>query len=161
MNRRFGQRNPTSWAATIAACQPMSKAVADDIMTKLHMAFTDLRNGSTDGDLFDRLAATVNVGIIRAEQIDPLCVGPMLAARDALVRCDEIMARHGRYGFDGPGLQAIAAGLEVYEEMLRNSTPQQMREAMSTSIARMNKQIAESVLSDSQIKGMDSTMQPL
>ena len=47
---------------------------------------------------------------------------------------------HGRYGFDGPGLLAMAAGLEVYEGMVRNSTPQRMREAMTASLARMRRQ---------------------
>jgi hypothetical protein len=134
--------NPTSWAETIAARQPMARGVADDVMAKLYSAFGDLKAGSTDDDLFDRLAAAINVGIVRAEQIDQACVAPMLDARDALIRCDDIRGRHGRYGFDGPGLLAMAAGLEVYEEMVRNSTPQQMREAMTASLARMRRQAA-------------------
>lgn len=134
--------NPTTWAAAIAARQAMSPAIARDIMAKLYSAFGDLKAGSSDDELFDRLAAAVNVGIVRAEQINPACIEPMLAARDALIRCDDIRGRHGRYGFDGPGLLAMAAGLEVYEEMVRNSTPQQMREAMTASIARMRRQVA-------------------
>ena len=140
MKRRV--KNLTSWAETIAARQPMARAVADDVMAKLYSAFGDLKAGSTDDDLFDRLAAAINVGILRAEQIDEACVAPMLGARDALIRCDDIRGRHGRYGFDGPGLLAMAAGLEVYEEMVRNSTPQQMREAMTASLARMRRQAA-------------------
>jgi hypothetical protein len=140
MKRR--RANPTSWAETIAARQPMARAVADDVMAKLYSAFGDLKAGSTDDDLFDRLAAAINVGIVRAEQIDQACVAPMLAARDALLRCDDIRGRHGRYGFDGQGLLAMTAGLEVYEEMVRNSTPQQMREAMTASITRMRRQVA-------------------
>ena len=142
MRRPNRRASPNSWAATIAARRTMVPAVADDVMTKLHSAFSDLKAGSTDDDLFDRLATSINVGIVRAEQIDELCVMPMLAMRDALIRCDEIRGKHGRYGFDGPGLQAMATGLEVYEEMVRNSTPQQMREAMTISIARMHRQAA-------------------
>jgi hypothetical protein len=140
MKRRV--KNLTSWAEMIAARQPMARSVADDVMAKLYSAFGDLKAGSTDDELFDRMAAAINVGIVRAEQIAPACVSPMLAARDALIRCDDIRGRHGRYGFDGPGLLAMAAGLEVYEEMVRNSTPQQMREAMTASIARMRRQAA-------------------
>ncbi|CAN7477654.1 hypothetical protein [Variovorax paradoxus] len=109
-------------------------------MTKLYSAFADLKAGSTDDDLFDRLASTINVGMVRAEQIDELCLAPLLAARDALIRCDAIRGRHGRYGFDGPGLQAMAAGLEVYEEMVRKSTPQQMHNALAESVARIGRQ---------------------
>lgn len=141
-NKRVRHVNPASWAETIAARQPMARAVADDVMAKLYSAFGDLKGGSTDDDLFDRLAAAINVGIVRAEQISSACVAPMLAARDALIRCDDIRGRHGRYGFDGPGLAAMAAGLDLYEEMVRNSTPQQMREAMTASLARMRRQAA-------------------
>ncbi|MCY1550534.1 hypothetical protein D9M68_867970 [compost metagenome] len=83
--------------------------------------------------MFDRLAACINVGLVRAEQIDPLCVTPMVAARDAMIRCDGIRGRHGRYGFDGLGLQAVVVALDVYEEILRNSTPRQMSEAAGIS----------------------------
>ena len=139
MNRAQRRSNPTAWAATIAASRQTEPAVADDVMTKLHMAFADLKAGSTDDDLFDRLAVSINVGLLRAEQINEVCVQPMLAARDALIRCDDIRGRHGRYGFDGPGLQAIADGLDVYEEMLRKSTPQQMTAALYLSVERMRK----------------------
>lgn len=134
--------NPHTWEAVIAASRPVDESLGIDIATKLQSAFADLKAGSTDDDLFDRLACAINLGLVRAEQIDELCVGPMLAARDALIRCDEIRGKHGRYGFDGPGLQAMAYGLEVYEEIMRNSTPLQMREAMTASIARMRQQEA-------------------
>lgn len=142
MSRAQRHADLTSWAHTISASRTMAPRLADEIMTKLHSAFQDLRSGSIDDELFDRIAASINIGIVRAEQIDPLCVVPMLAARDALIRCDEIRGRHGRYGFDGPGLQAMAAGLEVYEEMVRKSTPQQMRQAMTESMTRMRRQVA-------------------
>lgn len=84
-NKRVRHVSPTSWAETIAARQPMARAVADDVMAKLYSAFGDLKAGSTDDDLFDRLAAAINVGIVRAEQIDQACVAPMLGARDAQI----------------------------------------------------------------------------
>jgi len=125
--------NPAVWAQLIAARQDTHPETVTEVMTKLHDAFCRLRDGSTDDDLFDRLASCINVGLIRAEQIDAVCVTPMVAARDALIRCDGIRGRHGRYGFDGLGLQAVVTALDVYEEMLRNSTPQQMADAATTS----------------------------
>jgi len=150
--RRANHRKATApapsqntWAAVIAASQPTQPSVADESLTRLHAAFDDLRAGSTDDELFDRLASAINVGMVRAEQIDELCVPPMLAARDALIRCDAIRGKHGRYGFDGPGLQAMATGLEVYEEILRNSSPQQMTEALHHAMTRMRRQVAEEI----------------
>lgn len=140
MKRSF--KDHTAWVGVLAARQQTAEPVADDIMTKLHSAFKDLRAGSTDDDLFDRLAAAINVGLLRAEQIAPACVDAMLAARDALIQCDEIRGRHGRYGFNGPGLASMVAGLDLYEEMVRKSTPQQMRMAMTASLKRMRSQVA-------------------
>jgi len=141
MKRRT--KNPTAWAQAIAASRPMEPSVADEALARLHSAFADLRSGSTDDEIFDRVAMAINTGMVRAEQIDELCVQPMLAARDALLRCDAIRGRNGHYGFDGPGLQAMVAGLEVYEEMLRKSSPAQMQEAMRVSIHRMRQQRAQ------------------
>ena len=134
--------NSTAWAETIVQNRPTAPHLADQAMAKLYSAFADLKAGSVDHDLFDRLASAINIGMIRAEKIDPLCEQPMLAARDALIRCDAICNRHGRYGFDGPGIQAVATGLEVYEEILRKSTPAQMNAALHESRLRMEAQVA-------------------
>lgn len=142
MKRASRRASPVAWAITIAPRKTPTTFKGDDIMTKLYSAFADLKAGSADDDLFDRLASTINVGMVRAEQIDELCLAPLLAARDALIRCDAIRGRHGRYGFDGPGLQAMAAGLEVYEEMVRKSTPQQMHDALAESLACIRRQVA-------------------
>ncbi|KQX34660.1 hypothetical protein [Variovorax sp. Root434] len=125
--------DPAIWALLVQARQDTPAETVTETMTKLHDAFCQLRAGTMDDDMFDRLAACINVGLVRAEQIDPVCVAPLAAARDAMIRCDGIRGRHGHYGFDGLGLQAIAAGLEVYEEILRHSTPQQMAEAAGIS----------------------------
>jgi len=116
-------------------------AKSDDVATKLYSAFEGLKAGTTDDELFDRLASTLNAALIRAESIDELCLAPLQAAADALRRCELICTRHGRYGFDGPGLQAMAAGLKVCEEIIRNSSPKQMFDAFAESLARVHLQL--------------------
>lgn len=137
--RRTDVREPdrTAWAATLIRSSETDTGVALDIAIKLADAFNALRAGSTDDDLFDRLAAAVNVGLIRAEQIDPLLEQTMLAARDALVACAGIHARHGRYGFRGPDLQAMTDALEAYDAIVRASTPHQMQAALDESLRRI------------------------
>ncbi|QGW82117.1 hypothetical protein [Variovorax paradoxus] len=78
----------------------------------------------------------MNAAVIRAESIDELCLAPLQTAADAQHRCDAIRVRHGRYGFDGPGLHAMAAGLEVCEEIIRGSSSKQMFDAFAESLAR-------------------------
>lgn len=142
MKRNSRRVSPATFGAAIAARQAHSVPKGDDIMTKLYSAFADLKAGSTDDELFDRLSANLNAVMVRAEQIDELCLAPLHAAADALRRCDAIRGRHGRYGFDGPGLQAMAAGLEVCEAITRNSSPKQMFDAFVESLARVRRQLA-------------------
>lgn len=142
MKRNSRRASPATFGALIAARQVPTASKGDDIMTKLFSAFADLKAGSTDDELFDRLSATLNAVMVRAEQIDELCLAPLHAAADALKRCDAIRGRHGRYGFDGPGLQAMAASLEVCEAITRNSSPKQMLDAFVESVARMRRTLS-------------------
>jgi hypothetical protein len=56
---------------------------------------------------------------------------------DTLRRCDAIRGRHGRYGIDGLGLEAMAAGLEVCKEIIRSNSPNQMFDAFAESVSRI------------------------
>lgn len=143
MKRNSRRARAANFGAMIAARQVHASAKGDDIAAKLYSAFADLQAGSTDDELFDRLASTVNAALIRAESIDELCLAPLQDAADALRRCDAIRARHGRYGFDGPGLQAMAAGLEVCEEIIRNSSPKQMFDAFAESVTRIYRHLSK------------------
>lgn len=143
MKRNSRRASAATFGAMVAARQIHPSAKGDDIAAKLYSAFADLKAGSTDDELFDRLASTFNAALIRAESIDELCLAPLQDAADALRRCDAIRARHGRYGFDGPGLQAMAAGLEVCEEIIRNSSPKQMFDAFAESVTRIYCHLSE------------------
>lgn len=129
--------NPTTAFAVVGASRDMDAGLTRDIAIKLHDAFAQLCSGSTDDALFDRLAAAINVGMIRAEQIDPLLEASLVAGRDALMDCDRINGRHGHYGFTGPGMAAMKTALDDYETMVAASTPHQMQAALDESMRRM------------------------
>ncbi|MFZ2306791.1 MAG: hypothetical protein WAW73_20145 [Rhodoferax sp.] len=100
-------------------------------------AFERLKSGSGEPKDFDRLAGALNVGLIRAEAIDPLAEETMLAGIEAMKRCDGIWQRHGRYGFTGPDLTAVADAVQLYEGILSLSKPIQMEAAYKESARRM------------------------
>lgn len=135
--RRKYQAASTAWAYAIAANQEMDQAHATSIMVLIRTAFERLKSGAGEDDDFDRLAVSINVGIVRAEAIDPLAVTYMLQGRDALIEADRIMGEHGRYGFTGPALIAIGEALDLYEQILRKSTPRQMELAANESARQM------------------------
>ncbi len=102
----------------------------------IRLAFEALRTGlGTENDFHD-LAAAINTTMVRSEDVDPLCELTAVSARDALMRCWHRHERTGRWGFDGPGLSEIEAGISLHEELIRNSTPLQMIEALRIVMAR-------------------------
>jgi hypothetical protein len=108
----------------ITACQPFPEAEVTRILIKVHDAFAQLRNGSADVDLFDRMAAVLNVGMVRCEAIGQQGV--------------EVFKRAKRFGFTGPGLVAMRLAIALYEEILRASTPRQMADAQQECIRRIS-----------------------
>lgn len=130
-------RNPTSWAAAIANSQPTPAADVTRIMVSARMSYERLKLGDAPASDFERLAAVLNVGLIRAESIAPEVVEAMKEAIEALLHCHSLHQRHGRWGFTGPGLQAMNAALELYEQILAQSSPLQMEAAVKESYRRM------------------------
>lgn len=121
----------------IAACQPFPASEITRILVKVHDAFAQLRNGSADIDLFDRLAAVLNVGLIRSEGIGQAGVDVFKRAQAALMEADAIYGRHKHFGFTGPGLEAMKEAIALYEEILKASTPRQMATAQDECMRRV------------------------
>lgn len=121
----------------LAANQPFPEAELNRILLKVHDAFAHLRGGGADVDLFDRMACVLNVGMVRSEAIGQAGVDLFLEAQAALMEADAIYGRHGKYGFTGPGLDAMRQAVGLYEEILRASTPLQMARAQEECMRRV------------------------
>jgi hypothetical protein len=143
MSRKSSPRKPRSGMHPldlITACQPYPKARADEILLRVHSAYEHLKTGGADDDLFDRLGAAINVGLIRAEEIGGPAsegAGVFVRAVGALIECDAMKTRHGHYGFTGPALGIMAEAIELYEAIVRASTPLQMHRAQEEVIRRV------------------------
>lgn len=121
----------------ITACQPFPDAEITRILLKVHDAFVHMRTGGTDPDKFDRMAAVLNVGMVRSESIGQSGVDVFKAAQVALMEADRFLGSHHRFGFTGPGLEAMKAAIGLYEELLRASTPRQMAEVQQECMRRI------------------------
>ena len=82
------------------------------------------------------LPQAINTAMVRSEAVDPLCEQTAVAARDALMRCWHRHQRTGVWGFDGPALLEVEAGIDLHEQLVRLSTPLQMIEALRTVMQR-------------------------
>jgi hypothetical protein len=52
--------------------------------------------------------------------------------------CAEIYKRHGRYGFTGPDILAVNDAINLYEDIVRLSTPKMMVDATAVAFRRVN-----------------------
>jgi hypothetical protein len=144
-NKRRFQADCTAWIRTIAGHQDQPTWNADQIMVKVRTAYELLRNGVASDADFDRVGAALNIGLIRAESIDPLCEQTMQLGIDAMYQCAGLNERHGKYGFTEPGLLAMNDAVNLYEEVLRKSTPLQMQDAKESAHVRILKKMREAV----------------
>jgi hypothetical protein len=109
--------------------------VAEHILTR--EAFNRLGSGSGNEDDFDRVSMMMNVGMIRAESIDPSLVQTMRLGQDAFVRMKDRYLRGLSFGFDADGLRDAPAALNAYEDILDASSPLQMIMSIRQAWARI------------------------
>lgn len=132
--RRHRPADPMSWAYAIAGQWDMDPALATKIVLNVRTAYQRMREGNgTDAD-FDTVGAALNVAVIRAEKIGKPLEEAISAGMGALLEADR---GQGRYTFTGPGILSMNAAVELYEEILRNSTPRQMQEATQEGFRRI------------------------
>lgn len=103
--------------------------VADFI--KVQESYLRLRDGGADEADFNRVAVAINLAKVRALSIDEILANGIEKAQDAMMKCKARRQQHGRYGFDGQGLQAMAYAVEAHEEIVKLSSPKQMLDAMA------------------------------
>ena len=140
MKRRI---NPVAAFVTLAQNQQVKPSQATGLMLELHQCFDALKNGSDDEELFNRLGSSLNTALVLAERIDDEVVAVILDAHEAMYRCRDRFDKHGRFGFDGPGIAAMVDALDVYDQMVRLGTPKQILDASAEAYRRMKKQIRE------------------
>lgn len=120
--------------------QPFTPAELARLELPIRISYDALKNGKGTRSDYQDLADAINVAMVRAEAISPLAEAMVLKARDAMMRMLERFTRLGRWGFDGPAIDEVLCAVEFHEELLRNSTPQQMIDAMREVYRRVDRE---------------------
>jgi len=146
MKKAYRKDPQVMWRVT-SDSSPYSDEDVIRMMLPVRMAFELLRNGEATADDAYTLANAINDTAIRAwglEDEDAAnAAGPIAnAAIHAMRRCGERYKRIGRLGLDGPGLADVAQGVDLYEQLVRLSTPAQMKAAASMAIKLEREQAA-------------------
>lgn len=136
--RRKWASDPQILARTLGAVQPFTESELVRLQTPVRLAWQCLRSGAGEDTDFHTLAYAANVALVRSEQIDALAVDVCKRAQAALMAMLERNKRTGKWGVDWQALQDIPTAIDLYEQLLDNSTPLQMQAAMQTTLTRMN-----------------------
>lgn len=128
--RRRYQADPMAMFKTINKIAPFNAAELLRLELPIRLSFEALRTGQGSESDFHDLCAAINTALVRSESVDPLCEQTAIAARDALLRCWQRHEKTQRWGFDGPALLEVEAGISLHEQLVRNSTPLQMIAAL-------------------------------
>jgi hypothetical protein len=138
-NHRMSLRARESGLHALRYSQPTPPAEVSRIMVLIRLSYEKLKIGSGTGQDYDRVGAAMNVGLIRAESIGQALVDAFLAAGQAMLECSRIHQRHGKFGFTGPHLLTMNAAMDLYEETLAMSSPNQMDAAAQEGADRIRR----------------------
>jgi hypothetical protein len=131
------QADPGAFYRVMARVQPFTPAEQTSLTLPLRLSWQSLCDGQGSDEDFHNLACAANVSLLRAENIDPLLVESVQRAQDALLA---MLARHqrtGQWGVDYQSREHIPHLLDIYEQLIELSTPQQMHTAMQDTLTRM------------------------
>lgn len=129
--------DPCAGLRLLGMAAPLPNGAVVDTALRVRSAYEALRDGSGDDDDFHTLAGALNISLIRAEDIDELAADIVIDAQVALMACLARKQRGLRYGFDAAGLATIPHALDLYEQILSNSTALQMQAALNEAARRM------------------------
>lgn len=138
MKRRTAP-NCQAWLNVITNSQPTRPAEAQRIANLVRTAFQVMRDGKGDDETFNRLGAAINVGLIRAEAIAPEVEAVMRKGGEALLAAERFKRQHGFHQFTLAGEADLDDALDLYEQILRLSTPLQMSAAAEEGARRIRK----------------------
>lgn len=142
----------------IVSRRPMGEALpreVDRIMLKAHSHLDMLVRGlvpAGDEETHDYLCHCIGVSQIRVMDVGMankatggVAIANELlltlnAAAQGLLRARERHAKTKRWGLDGPALEALRGGLEIYEEVMRASSARQMEHAQGARLRELQRQ---------------------
>lgn len=113
----------------LANSRPPPEQDVTRLMNDVRTMYQRVRDGVGDEVDVIRLGVVINTGCTRGRTIGQPLVDAFQLAGEALLRCEERSKRTGHTGFDGPGLLAMNAAMDLYQELLTLSSVQQMADA--------------------------------
>jgi hypothetical protein len=128
--QRIAQKQRLSSMALLRDCTPYKPEEIAHDMLRIRAAFERLQDGTADDEDFNRVSVAIGLATIRATEISEDLESELRKAHHTLRDCYTRCQKHGRFGFDGPGLLLMRWAIDAHEEILSNSSHRQMELAM-------------------------------
>lgn len=142
--------------------RPMAESepgLVRDIMLKVNMHFDMLMRGALpkgDIETHDYLAHIIAISQIRVIQIGVAnkasgmteandLIGCLNEAGKGLLRARQRHSKTGKWGLDGPAIEALRDAIGIYEEIMRASSPLQMEQAQDIRIQELRAMVKAGV----------------
>ncbi|MBD9395171.1 hypothetical protein [Acidovorax sp. ACV01] len=125
------QANPTAAFAVILERSPMRQEDMARSSNVVRTAWHHLCNGTGTTDHFDAVATAMNICLVRSESIGEDAIEVAQRAQAAMVAMQQRYLRCARLGPDAAALAAVPVGLDLYDELLRMSSPLQLETALA------------------------------
>lgn len=123
--------DPHAALRAIGMQQPLDASQQGDLGVALRISFEALRTGRATEQEFHTMAACINVSLVLCERAVGAEHMPIVhSAQAALLRLWQRGKTSGRWGLDGPGLNAIKHGVELHEAQLASIIRREAAEAM-------------------------------
>lgn len=129
---------PCPVRAVIGSRQPITAAEAQQLVDETRAALRSLLAGTASDKEFSRVAVDVNIGYALASRGRGGDITGDLFARagHALNEADRMRREHGRYGLgDAAHRISLCEAIDLWEEILRESSPLQVQQAEEAVIA--------------------------
>ena len=128
--------NPGSLQRVINRLEPFNAEELLRLELPIRISYQALCTGSaTESDFYD-LVAAANATMVRAESVGAECLQIAIDAQAALSSVYARFERLGKWGFAAEEMHAVGFGIELHEQFVRNSTPEQMVRAMREVLRR-------------------------
>lgn len=137
------KRDPRAMERAFGRVGPFLQAEVTNLLIPTRIAFEALRTGKANIDDFATLVDTANITLVRSESVDQRCVEACNTAIAALHRIHSRQKTTGRWGLDGPAFLELGVMIDLYDQFIENSSPQQMKEVLIQVHLRSEKQRRE------------------
>ena len=137
---RFKRRiDPHAGLHAIAMHHRIDNTQQVDLTIGVRAAALAMRSGAGTEDHVHTLASAINTALLLCERgTGSEHTAAVIDAQFALVRTIERGKRSGKWGFDGPALAQVEAGIEVFEAQLASITRIEARDAVREVTRRVN-----------------------